>query len=84
MLSQNFRDRHFELRHHVGGDLVCETPFAAAIDFRRLPRWSMAAAAITPFSLESAFRCLIFPSESCICLLRAPRSSQYNEGTRRQ
>jgi len=40
------------------------TPRADARDFCRLPRWSIAAAAITPRSLDSAFIRLSFPSES--------------------
>src|SRR6266545_3923095 len=41
-------------------------PLALAMDFCRLPRWSIAAAAITPASLERFFRYLIFPGERLI------------------
>src|SRR5215472_7284846 len=42
---------------------LCGTPFDLASDFARLPRWSMAAAAMTPFLFESAFMCWILPGE---------------------
>src|ERR1700691_5003402 len=41
----------------------CETPFAVARDFARLPRWSMAAAAMMPSLLDSAFMCCSLPGE---------------------
>src|ERR1700685_905411 len=44
----------------------CGTPLAFAMDLRRLPLWSIAAAAMTPLSFESAFMCFTLPSESCI------------------
>src|SRR5262249_26987609 len=37
---------------------------AAAIDFCRLPRWSMAAAAMMPSLFDSALRCFILPADS--------------------
>ena len=39
------------------------TPLAVAIDFCKLPRWSIAAAAMIPLSFERAFRCFNFPGE---------------------
>src|ERR1700761_1831868 len=47
---------------------------------RKLPRWSMAAAAMTPFLFESAFKCLILPSESCMkrCSRSGMLQGQYN------
>ena len=46
--------------------VICflSTPFACASDFCRLPRWSIAAAAIMPFSLASAFMCFSLPSDN--------------------
>ena len=39
------------------------TPFALAIDFCKLPRWSIAAAAMIPSLFESAFMCFNLPAE---------------------
>ena len=39
------------------------TPFALAIDFCKLPRWSIAAAAMIPSLFENAFMCFNFPAE---------------------
>src|SRR5579871_275215 len=44
------------------------TPFADASDFCKLPRWSIAAAAIMPSLFERAFRCLSFPGGIAISL----------------
>ena len=63
MRRQNLADRDFEFAHHLVGDLIVAMPRAAASDFCRLPRWSMAAAAMTPSLFESAFRWRIFPSD---------------------
>ena len=45
------------------------TPRATASDFCRLPRWSMAAAAMMPRSLESAFMRFNLPAESFMRIL---------------
>ena len=47
----------------AGVTSLSETPFALAMDFCREPRWSIAAAVMTPFSLETASKLFIFPSE---------------------
>jgi hypothetical protein len=36
------------------------TPFSFASDFFSDPRWSIAAAAMTPCAFERAFRCFFF------------------------
>src|ERR1700680_609212 len=45
-----------------------EMPLPLAMDFCRLPRWSIAAAAMIPFLLESAFMWRTLPSDKLINL----------------
>src|ERR1700733_14382203 len=46
-----------------GVTAFASTPFALAIDFCKLPRWSIAAAAMIPSLFESAFMCFNLPAE---------------------
>ena len=46
-----------------GVTALASTPLALAIDFCKLPRWSIAAAAMIPSSFDSAFMCFNLPAE---------------------
>src|SRR5580698_9137584 len=48
---------------------VTSPPFSLARDFCREPRWSMAAAAMTPRSFETAFRPASLPGVSFMRIL---------------
>ena len=62
--SQDLRNGGLELLEHLRGDCFLSMPFSLAMALLSEPRWSMAAAAITPRESDTAFMPFCFPGVS--------------------